>query len=350
MGHCFVLRHLDADCVDAVAFDHPHAHRARAEAGLARLHDGTVVADVAALEQRLRRGEQLVGSDSVRARDGLERARLQRKIALQQADGFNLQRGQRRQLGVAVRFIRVAASFELLERGQRTDGIASRFIAEKLDSLVEAEGRRRRDGDREPEIEIVVAPVILGNAGMRVDGRSGFVDAVGIDFRGDETGTVAEGARIELGGEVAHEAVALQPLDAFDDFFFRHIDRLPDQGERRRNQRNLILQGTQQLTVPLIDFLHLDPRLLVAFRYWDAPDCMRSDAASPAFKWRHGRVVERDVWKFGGIETLVCRSLPKKRCNPIAMTLGRLLHRGPIDPAPALRKIVQLLQSGIEKP
>src|SRR5438105_854854 len=76
---------------------------------------------------------------------------------------------------------------------------------------------------------------------------------------------------------------------------------------------------------------------------------MRSDAASPVFKWRHRRIVERDVWKFGRIETLVCRSLHKKRCNPLSMTSRRLFHRRPIDPAPALRKVIQLLQRRVEQ-
>src|SRR5216684_4427331 len=56
-------------------------------------------------------------------------------------------------------------------------------------------------------------------------------------------------------------ALAFQALDALDDFLLRHVDRLSDEGERCGDQRNLTLQGTQQLTVPLIDFLHLDPRL-----------------------------------------------------------------------------------------
>ena len=68
---------------------------------------------------------------------------------------------------------------------------------------------------------------------MRVDRRGRFVDPFGIDFRRDEARSIAERARIELRGELAHEAVALQALDALDDFFLRHVDRLSDEGERR---------------------------------------------------------------------------------------------------------------------
>src|SRR5438105_8518767 len=77
---------------------------------------------------------------------------------------------------------------------------------------------------------------------------------------------------------------------------------------------------------------------------------MRSDAASPVFKWRHRRVVERNSGKLGGIEPLVRRMLHKKRCNPLSVTPGGLFNRGPIDPAPAFRKVAQLLQRRVEQP
>src|SRR5664279_1806965 len=99
---------------------------------------------------------------------------------------------------------------------------------------------------------------------MRVDHRCRVVDSFRIDFRSHEARAVAESSGIKLRSELPQQSVAFQALDALDDFFFRHVDRLSDESERRRDQGNLTLQGTQQLTVPLIDFLHLDPRL----RWW----------------------------------------------------------------------------------
>ena len=78
---------------------------------------------------------------------------------------------------------------------------------------------------------------------MGVDRRRRLVDPVGIDARRHEAGAVAERARIELCAEVAHDAVAPEALGAFDDFFLGKIERLPDECERRGNERNLTLQS-----------------------------------------------------------------------------------------------------------
>ncbi len=98
---------------------------------------------------------------------------------------------------------------------------------------------------------------------MRADDRGRVIDAIGIHARGDETGTIAEGARVELRRQRLDRAVAAKPLGALDDFLLGHIDRLSDEGVRRGNKRNLILQSTQQLPVPLIQFLHLNPSALI---------------------------------------------------------------------------------------
>src|SRR6185503_10877562 len=119
--------------------------------------------------------------------------------------------------------------------------------------------RLRRDEDREPEIEAVVAPVVLRHAGMGADDRRRFVDALGIHPRGDETGAIAERARVELWRKLLDHAVAAKALRALDDFLLGHVDRLSDERVRRGNKRNLTLQSTQQLPVPLIHFLHLNP-------------------------------------------------------------------------------------------
>ncbi|HEX7809418.1 MAG TPA: hypothetical protein VF608_11850, partial [Thermoanaerobaculia bacterium] len=85
------------------------------------------------------------------------------------------------------------------------------------------------------------------------------IDAIGRDARGDEARSIAERARVELGGDLTHDAIALEPLGPFDHFFLGHFKRLSEKRERRGNERNLSLQSTQQLPVPLIHFLHLDP-------------------------------------------------------------------------------------------
>src|ERR1700741_4368590 len=139
--------------------------------------------------------------------------------------------------------------FVEFERRQRTNAVALRRAAEDLDGAVETELRLRRDEQREPQVEVNVAAIVRGDGRMRVDRRGRVIDALGIDARRHETALIAERARIELRGEMANEAVAPQSLGSFDDFFFREIERLPDECERRGNQRNLTLQSAQQLPV-----------------------------------------------------------------------------------------------------
>jgi hypothetical protein len=89
-----------------------------------------------------------------------------------------------------------------------------------------------------------------------VDHRGGVVDPIGVDLRRHQARSIAEGARIELRGELAHESLAFEALGALEDFLLRHVDELPEHGEWSRYQRNLTLQRAQQFPVPLIDILH----------------------------------------------------------------------------------------------
>src|SRR5262249_33767570 len=69
------------------------------------------------------------------------------------------------------------------------------------------------------------------------------------------------------------QAFALEALGALDHFLLGHVDALPDDGERRRYQGNLVLQSAHQLPVPLIDCLHSDPRRKnFLLRAWDGVD------------------------------------------------------------------------------
>src|ERR1700686_5510391 len=106
---------------------------------------------------------------------------------------------------------------------QGANGVALRFLTEKLDGLLQAQPRRRRNGDREPQVEIVVSLVVRRHAGMGVDDRSRVVDPIGRYARRHEAGTVAERARVEVSAETANDAVALEPLGTFDDFLLRHV-------------------------------------------------------------------------------------------------------------------------------
>src|SRR5205823_11431932 len=105
-----------------------------------------------------------------------------------------------------------------LESRQSADDVAFRLFPEGLNRLLEPELRAGRNCDREPEIEIVVAPIILRDAGVRVDRNRGLLDVIGIDFRRHKTRSISEGVGVELRGELADCALALQALGALDDF------------------------------------------------------------------------------------------------------------------------------------
>src|SRR5207244_9714986 len=107
---------------------------------------------------------------------------------------------------------RFRAALEQFQRGQRTHDLAFGFVAEDLNGLFETELRVRRDGDREPQIEIIVAPVVLRYPRMRIDRLRGVINAIGIDLRRHETGTISERARIELRTELPNDSFSLQAL------------------------------------------------------------------------------------------------------------------------------------------
>jgi hypothetical protein len=169
--------------------------------------------------------------------DGVERPWLERQLALQQPHGFELERRERHVLAVRLvvgRGLAVRAGVLVqLERGQRAHDVAVGLAPEELDGRVDAEPGERRDEEREPEIEVVVAPVVLRDAGMRVDGGGRFVHANRIDAGSDEARPVPERSRVELCGKLTDDAFASQALGALDDFLLGHVQALSDERERR---------------------------------------------------------------------------------------------------------------------
>ena len=213
--------------------------------------------DEAPLEHRPGLAEKLVRGHGAILRQSIKRPRLQGNIALQDADGLDLCRSDRLMPTVALCLIRFAAVLELFEGRKRANDLALGFITENLDGSLQPELGVRRDRDGEPKIEVVVPPIVLGDPWIRVHGGCRLVHPFGVDARGHQAGAIAERAGIEQQGDLANHSVALEALGSFENLFFRHVDPLADHGERSRNDRDFSLQGAQQITVPLIDFLHL---------------------------------------------------------------------------------------------
>ena len=67
------------------------------------------------------------------------------------------------------------------------------------------------------------------------------------------------------------------------------------------------------------------------------------------FKWWNRRVIQHNSWKFVGIKSLCPRIACQDAGQPLPMPACNHLDGRPIDPAPSLRKCLQLLQRGIKK-
>ncbi len=101
-----------------------------------------------------------------------------------------------------------------LQRRQLADRLGAGDLGEHLERALEPELRVGLGGDREPEVELVVAQVVVRDAGVRVDDLRGAVRVLGVDLGGDEHRRVAERARVEDRRDLADDALVEQPLDA----------------------------------------------------------------------------------------------------------------------------------------
>ena len=90
------------------------------------------------------------------------------------------------------------------------------------------------DGEREPHVELVVAQVVVADAGMRVDDLRGAPGVLGIDLGGDEHRAVAERARVEDRRDLADDALVEQALDAAQDLVLGDAGLGRDGGVRAR--------------------------------------------------------------------------------------------------------------------
>ena len=88
---------------------------------------------------------------------------------------------------------------------------------EHVERALQAELGVLLDGEREPHVELVVAQVVVADAGVRVDDLRGAPGVLGIDLRGDEHRAVAERARVVDRRDLADDALVEQPLDARHD-------------------------------------------------------------------------------------------------------------------------------------
>ena len=75
-------------------------------------------------------------------------------------------------------------------------------------------------GDREPDVELVVAQVVVRDAGVLVDHAGRTPRVLGVDLGRDQHRGVAESARVEDRGDLADDPLVDQALYAGDDLGF----------------------------------------------------------------------------------------------------------------------------------
>ncbi len=218
--------------VGRIGGDGPDTHGVGGEAGLAMAQDGAEAAHQAAGEVSRGGGEEFGDSDTRLLGPEGEGFGENGEVLLQDADeafvgigegarlgdgaaGFVVDRrrsgagiGRRRHLNGTVgvgREVELDADLVELERGEQARGEGAALTVQDVHSAFEAENGIGRDGQGVPQIEGVVAAVVVGDAGVAIDDGGGFVQACFLNTRGDERAGVAEGFGIEDGGNLADE-------------------------------------------------------------------------------------------------------------------------------------------------
>ena len=264
--HAAVRGHDPARLVDPVLVDDPHAHAVLHEAGLAVVEDRGEAAHAAVGEHLEARLEHLVGRQALRLGDRGERLGHGRQVGLQRAHHGDLAlrgRTARRLLdgrgadllrgGIAAAdHVEVDADLEEADRRQRADRLDLAELAEQLDRLLEADARVGRDGEREPQVEHVLALVVVRDARVRAEDVGRELLLALRRARGHEARAVAQAARVEDPRDLPHDALAAQVADTLEDLVLGHPDLV---GERRpgpRDERQLVLEPVEQPAVGVV--------------------------------------------------------------------------------------------------
>ncbi len=146
--------------------------------------------------------------------------------------------------------MRILNSFSV---GQLADRLGSGLGGEDVERPLQAESGPWLDRDGEPEVEIVVAQVVVRDAGVRVDDLRRPVRVLGVDLRGHEHRLVAERPRVEDRRDLADDPLVEQPLDAGHHLVLGQPREPGDVRERPRREGEAALHQVQQLLVRLVE-------------------------------------------------------------------------------------------------
>src|SRR5215210_2523488 len=264
VGDGLVVGERVAHLVDAFVGHPPDPHGVGPEAGLAMVEDRGEAAHDLAVAQIVGPLQELLVGEADLPSPQIERTRRQRYVLLEGPDGglvvlrdvlvgalavgFAVLRSLLFRGGAGVH-IKGHPDLEELQGGQDTGLLGTANVVQHVDGALEAQAGVGRDGHRVPEVELVVAFVVVGDAGVGVYGLGALVEVVGRDSGGDQARLVAEDARIEDRADLAYYASPLERLNTPDDLVARDPKVAPDGLERLPLQRDLALDPVEYLPV-----------------------------------------------------------------------------------------------------
>ena len=149
--------------------------------------------------------------------------------------------------------LEVHVDLEQAQGGQLPDRLRSREPLKDLERALEPEFRVGRGRDREPEVELVRAQVVVRDAGMRVDDLRRAVRVLGVHLRRDQHRGVAKRAGVEDGRDLPDDPLVEQPGGALHQL----VDVEAGLGCQRRvrldGERKARLQEVHQPLVGLVE-------------------------------------------------------------------------------------------------
>jgi hypothetical protein len=220
----------------------------------------------APLAHRLQLLEQRRLGDAELLRGRRVRLRHDRHVALERADRRDVELGRLDRVGLdrvlcdarrgevlgPLLHLEVHPDLEQLQGRQLAHRLRARQVLEHLERALEPELRARFGGDREPHVEVVVAEVVVRDAGVRVDDRGRPVRVLRVDLRGDQHRAVAEHAGIEDRRHLADDPLVDQAGDAAKHLLLGHLGGARDRRVRARVEREAALHQVQQALVQLV--------------------------------------------------------------------------------------------------
>src|ERR687898_1937024 len=264
VGDGLVVGEGVAHLVDALVRHSPDPHRVGPEAGLAVVEDRREAAHDLAVTQVVGSLQELLVGEADLPSPQVERTRRQGDILLEGPDGglivFRDVPVGTLPVGLAVLgrlflgrsagiHIQGHPDLEELQGGQNAGLLGAAYAVQHVDGAFESQAGVGRDGHGIPEVELVVALVVVGDAGVGVYSLGAFAQPVCLDPGGDQARLVAEDARVEDGADLAYHPPPLERLYAPDHLVARDAQLAPDGLERLPLQRDLALDPVEYLPV-----------------------------------------------------------------------------------------------------